>query len=56
MGPYIIIQITERGAVQLENLYGTPLIGLVNGSWLKPYQDSRDLVDWKKKEERKEKK
>ena len=46
LGPYAVIKITKGGAVQLEKLDGTPLKGLVNGSRLKPYQDSCDLVDF----------
>ena len=45
LGPYFTIHITEGGAVQLHKLYGTPFKGLVNGIRLKPYQDSRTLVD-----------
>ena len=34
LGPYVVIEITKGGEVQLEKLDGTPLRGLVNGSWL----------------------
>ena len=44
LGPYFFIQITKGGAVQLEKLDGTPIKEMVNGSRLKPYQDSRDLL------------
>ena len=47
LGPSVIIHITERGVVQLQKLDGTPFNRLVNGSRLKPYQDSRTSVDWK---------
>ena len=39
---------TEGGTVQLHKLDGTPFKGWVNGIHLNPYQDSFDLVDWKK--------
>ena len=35
--------------MQLQKLDGTPFKGLMNGILLKPFQDSYDLVDWKKK-------
>ena len=44
LGPYIVMHITNGGAMQLHNLDGTPIKGLVNGCWVKPYQDSHDLV------------
>ena len=46
MGPYFVFQFTKRGAVKLQKLDGTPFKGLVNGSWLKPYQGSCASVDW----------
>ena len=45
MGPYVVIKITKGGAIQLEKLDGTPIKEMVNGSRLKPYQDSHDLLD-----------
>ena len=45
---YIVIHITDGGIVKLHKLDGTPVKGLVNGSRLKPYQDSHDLVENKK--------
>ena len=46
LGPYTIIHITEGGAVQLHKWDGTPFKGLVNGSYLKRYQDSYTTVEW----------
>ena len=37
LGPYVIKEITEGGAVQLVKLNGDPFPGKVNGSQLKPY-------------------
>ena len=37
MGPYQVIAITDGGAVQLNKLDGTLLLGKVNGSRLKEY-------------------
>ena len=45
MEPYVVIQITQGGTVQLEKLDGTPFKGLVNGSRIKSYHDSHILVD-----------
>ena len=44
LGPYIITKITDGGVVKLQKLDGTKFQGLVNGSRLKPYHDSSDLV------------
>ena len=41
---YIITKITEGGTVKLQNLDGTEVQGLMNGSRRKPYHDSSDLV------------
>ena len=49
LGPYVVIQITKGGTLQLDKLDGTPFKGMVNGIRLNPYQDIHDLVDWKKK-------
>ena len=43
--PYIVIQLTEGGAMHLQKLDGTPFKGLVNGSRLKPYRDRHTSVD-----------
>ena len=45
LGPYVVIQITEGGTIQLEKLDGTPFKALVNGSRIKPYRDSHNLVE-----------
>ena len=37
LGPYVIKNITDGGAVQLVKLNGEPFPGKVNGSHLKPY-------------------
>ena len=37
LGPYLIKEITDEGAVQLVKLNGDPFLGKVNGSQLKPY-------------------
>ena len=39
LGPYVIKEITDSGAVQLMKLNGDPFSGKVNGSQLKPYTD-----------------
>ena len=39
LGPYVIKDITDGGAVQLVKLNGDPFPGKVNGSRLKPYTD-----------------
>ena len=44
LGPYVVKEINDGGAVKLEKLYGIEVIGLVNGSQLKPYFDRCDLV------------
>ena len=41
---YIVKMITDGGTVKLQKLDGTEVKGLVNGSRLKPYHDSSDLV------------
>ena len=41
LGPYMIDTITNGGVVQLQQLYGTFLPKLANGSRLKPYRDSQ---------------
>lgn len=37
LGPYVINEITDRGAVQLVKLNGDPFPRKVNGSRLNPY-------------------
>ena len=44
LGPYIVKEITEGGAVKLEKLNGIDVIGIINGSQLKPYFYNCDLV------------
>jgi hypothetical protein len=41
--------VTDGGAVQLKDLGGTKLIGIINGSRLKLYRDSQPLSTLKKK-------
>ena len=40
LGPYLVQSITYGGAVQLQQLDGTMLSKLINGSRLKPYKTS----------------
>ena len=40
LGPYVVKEITDGGAVKLEKLYGTEVKGLINGSRFKPYFDN----------------
>ena len=44
LGPYVVKEITDGGAVKLEKLDGTEVRGLINGSSLKPYFDNYDQV------------
>ena len=44
LGPYVVKEMIDGGAVKLEKLDGTEVRGLVNGSRLKPYFHSYDLV------------
>ena len=39
LGPYLVKEITDGGAVKLEKLDGTEVRGIINGSWLKRYFD-----------------
>ena len=39
LGPYVVVHITEAGAVKLHKLDGTPVAGMINGSRLKPYHN-----------------
>jgi hypothetical protein len=41
LGPYVIKFVTEAGVVQLDKLNGEIMEGIVSGSWLKLYRDSR---------------
>jgi transposase InsO family protein len=41
LGPYEVKTVTEGGVVQLKDLGGTKLRGMINGSRLKLYRDSR---------------
>ena len=43
LGPYVIMQITNAGAVKLKKLDGTYIIGMVNGSLLKLYYNGCDI-------------
>ena len=43
LGPYVIVHITNTGAVKLQKLYVIYIAGMVNGSLLKPYYDDRDI-------------
>jgi hypothetical protein len=40
-GPYEVKAITEGGSLQLKDIAGAKLKGMINGSWLKLYKDSR---------------
>ena len=42
LGPYVIKEIIDGGAMKLEKLDGTEVKGLINGSQLKPYFDNYD--------------
>ena len=44
LGPYVIKEIIDGGAVQLVKLNGDPFVGKVNGSRLKPY--TGDQTRW----------
>lgn len=37
LGPYVVKEVTDRGAVHLVKRNGEPFPGKVNGSYLKPY-------------------
>jgi transposase InsO family protein len=43
LGPYEVKTVTDGGVVQLKDLGGTKLRGMINGSRLKLYRDSRPL-------------
>ena len=40
LGPYVVKEITEGGAMKLEKLDGTKFRGIINGIRLKPYFDN----------------
>ena len=40
LGPCVVKEITDGGAVKLEKLDGTEVREIINGSWLKPYFDN----------------
>ena len=44
LGPYLTAHITDMGAIKLYNIDGTYVIGMVNGSFLKPYYDSHNIL------------
>ena len=44
LGPYVVVHITEVGAVKLHKLDGTMVAGMINGSRLKPYRDDCGTV------------
>ena len=44
LGPYVFAHITEAGAIKLHKLDGTPVVGMINGSQLKPYRDDCDTA------------
>jgi hypothetical protein len=52
LGPYEVKTITNGGAVQLRDIMGTDLRGMVNGRWLKLYKDSRPPTVVKKKKKK----
>ena len=37
LGPYVVKEVTDGGAIQLVKLNGDPFLGKVNGNYLKPY-------------------
>jgi hypothetical protein len=48
LGPYEVKTVTDGGVVQLKDLGGTKLRGMINGSQLKLYRDSQTLITKKK--------
>ena len=42
LGPYVVKEISDGGAMELEKLDGTKVRGIINGSRLKPYFGNRD--------------
>jgi hypothetical protein len=47
LGPYEVNTITDGGVVQLKDLGGTKLKGMINGSQLKLYRDNRPPITLK---------
>jgi hypothetical protein len=41
LGPYEVKSVTDGGAIQVRDLSGVELRGMINGSRLKLYKDSR---------------
>jgi hypothetical protein len=41
LGPYEVKSVTDGGVVQFKDLAGAYLRGMINGSWMKLYKDSR---------------
>ena len=44
LGPYRIVHITDAGAVKLQKLDGTYVVGMVNGSRPKPYYVMHNIL------------
>ena len=44
LGPYVVAHITEEGAVKIHKLDGTPVVGMINGSQLKPYHNDYGTI------------
>ena len=44
LGPYVVKEITDGGAMKLEKLDGTEVRGITNGSWMKTYFDNYDSI------------
>ena len=44
LGPYVIVHITEACIIKLHKLDGTSFVGMINGSFLKPYPDGCDTA------------
>ena len=44
LGAYEIKYVTERGVIQLQNLNGELMYGLINGIQLKLYRDIRTFI------------
>ena len=43
LGTYLIADITDVGTMKFQELDGTYVTGMVNGSFLKPYHDGHDI-------------
>jgi hypothetical protein len=46
LGPYVIRYVTEVGVVQLEQLDGQVMEGILNGSRLKMYRDNHSSTHY----------